>query len=309
MNKSKKNENFIEKAKQVHNGKYDYSKVEYVNNKTKVCIICPEHGEFWQTPNSHLMGCGCKKCGYIFNSKNNSMGLNTFIEKAKQVHADKYDYSKIKYINNYTKVCIICPVHGEFWQTPFAHLQGQGCPNCKGKKISSKKVKTQKKFIDELKQIHGDKYNYSKVEYNGCYDKVCISCSKHGEFWMTPNNLLNGHGCPFCSNSLLEVKVNAFLNSKKINFIPQCRKDVLPWLDKQSLDFYLPKYNIAIECQGRQHFIPIDFFGGEDAFEYRKKLDKNKYDLCQKNNVKLFYINYNDNLENKLKELVNICSG
>ena len=99
------------------------------------------------------------------------------------------------------------------------------------------------------------------------------------------------------------------MNSKKINFIPQCRKDVLPWLDKQSLDFYLPKYNIAIECQGRQHFIPIDFFGGEDAFEYRKKLDKNKYDLCRKNNVKLFYINYNDNLENKLKELVSICRG
>ena len=105
---------FIEKAKKVHGDKYDYSKVEYVNSRTKICIICPQHGEFWQTPNAHLMKEGCPKCKGENVSKVNRRTTNEFIEKAKKVHGDKYDYSKVDYKNNSTKVCIICPIHGEF---------------------------------------------------------------------------------------------------------------------------------------------------------------------------------------------------
>ena len=119
-------EQFIEKAKQIHGNKYDYSKVEYVNNHTKVCIICPEHGEFWQTPNSHLNGNGCSSCKGL-----KKLTTKEFIERAKQVHGNKYDYSKTIYVNKRTKVCIICPIHGEFYQTPHNHVyQKQGCPEC-----------------------------------------------------------------------------------------------------------------------------------------------------------------------------------
>lgn len=126
MSKKLTTEEFIEKARKVHGNKYNYSQVEYINTKTKVCIICPTHGEFWQTPNKHLNGYGCKKCsGYFVDS------INSFIEKAKEVHGDKYDYSKSIYVNARIKVCIVCPIHGEFWQEPYVHVgQKCGCPKC-----------------------------------------------------------------------------------------------------------------------------------------------------------------------------------
>ena len=116
---------FVESAEKIHKNKYDYSKVSYTNNHTKVCIICPIHGEFWQTPNKHFKGNGCPIC-----SGNIKSNTNDFIAKAKQVHGDKYEYSKVEYIDSVTKVCIICPSHGEFWQTPHDHLQGKGCASC-----------------------------------------------------------------------------------------------------------------------------------------------------------------------------------
>ena len=128
VKKSKKE--FIDDAIKVHGDKYDYSKVEYVNNKTKVCIICPEHGEFWMTPNSHLSGQGCPKCGIMARAKKKAMPKEAFIEKSKEIHSGKYDYSKVNYNGNKNAVCIICPKHGEFWQTPHEHLEGCGCPKC-----------------------------------------------------------------------------------------------------------------------------------------------------------------------------------
>jgi protein-arginine kinase activator protein McsA len=118
-------ERFIIKANEKHGEKYDYSKLEYVDAHTKVCIICPKHGEFWQTPNSHLNGCGCPKCG-----GNKSLTTEEFIEKAKQIHGEKYDYSKVEYVNANTKVYVICPIHGEFWVTPANHLRERGCSQC-----------------------------------------------------------------------------------------------------------------------------------------------------------------------------------
>jgi hypothetical protein len=120
---------------------------------------------------------------------------------------------------------------------------------------------------------------------------------------------MRGVGCPYCQNSILEEKVARELEKNNLDYIWHCKKEKLSWLGKQSLDFYLPKQNIAIECQGIQHFKPIEFFGGKKTFEYRKKLDENKLKLCNENNIDLFYINYNDNLENKIKELIEICIG
>ena len=101
-----------------------------------------------------------------------------FIEKARQIYGDKYDYSKVEYKNAYTKVCIICPTHGEFWQTPNNHLMGHGCYNC------GKRKKTTNDFIEESIKIHGSKYDYSKTEYTSANNKVCIICPEHGEFFI-----------------------------------------------------------------------------------------------------------------------------
>ena len=133
MTKTLTTQEFIEKAKEIHGDKYDYSKVDYINTKTKVIIICKIHGEFIQKPNSHLINHGCPQCGINSQSLSLTLTKEEFIEKAKEVHEDKYDYSKVNYINSFTKVIIICKIHGEFKQIPHSHLINHGCSKCVNK--------------------------------------------------------------------------------------------------------------------------------------------------------------------------------
>lgn len=121
---------FVELAKVVHGNEYDYSKVEYVNSLSKVCIICHKHGEFWQTPKAHLNGNKCFKCANIRNGQKHALSFDVFVEKARAKHGDKYDYSTVKYVNSYTNISIVCPKHGEFYQTPSNHIRKTGCPLC-----------------------------------------------------------------------------------------------------------------------------------------------------------------------------------
>ena len=149
MNKKKSNDEFIREVQLIHHNRYDYSKVKYINNKTKVCIICPDHGEFWQIPSDHLNGKGCPQC-----AGNVRYNKDTFVEKAKIIHNDRYDYSKVQYVNAHTKVCIICPEHGEFWQTPNNHLNGNGCPLCKNRKIGNVLRDTVEGFIEKSNELN-----------------------------------------------------------------------------------------------------------------------------------------------------------
>ena len=131
MKKLTKDE-FVKNARDVHGGKYDYSQAVYVNGKTKVCIVCPTHGEFFQTPNAHIsLRQGCPKCANERIGDYLRSSTEEFIEKAREVHGDKYDYSRAEYCGNKKRVRIICPTHGEFMQTPNSHLSGEGCKLCR----------------------------------------------------------------------------------------------------------------------------------------------------------------------------------
>ena len=186
---------FIEKAKQAHGDKYDYSKVDYINSSTKVIILCQTHGEFLQTPNKHLMGRNCSKCSGKF------MDTNFFIENAKQVHGDKYDYSKVDYIKNTSKVIIICPTHGEFEQNPSGHLSGNNCQKC----VGGIKYNTEE-FIKKAIDIHGNKYEYSKVNYINSTTTIIIICKEHGDFNQNPRTHLTSGGCPKCGKNIRSDK-------------------------------------------------------------------------------------------------------
>jgi hypothetical protein len=156
-------EEFIYKAQDVHGGKYDYSKVEYVSNKTKVCIICPQHGEFWQSPEKHLKGQGCSKCRYVSLAERFSHNKETFIEKANNIHNGFYDYSKVEYVNSHLHVIINCPLHGIFKQKPASHLSGCGCPKCSREKT----IQRRKIWTKELVEAEAKKYTSKYDFYTG----------------------------------------------------------------------------------------------------------------------------------------------
>ena len=287
---------FIEKSMRVHGNKYDYSKVEYVGAKGKVCIVCPEHGEFLQVPNNHLNGYGCPKCA------GRGLSQDEIIERFRSVHGDKYDYSKVVFTRMRDKVCIICPEHGEFLQSPSDHIFGCGCPKCGNTDTWDKRGRiTTDEFIEKSMRVHGNKYDYSKVEYKNNRTKVCIICNKkhkngqiHGEFWQTPNCHLTGNGCPKCRNSRLEENMMVLLKNNGIRYVTEKTFDWLKDKQKMFLDFYLPDYKVAIECQGIQHFIPIKRGKMSDEqskllFDEIKKRDNKKLTLCKKHGIRLLY--------------------
>lgn len=182
---------WVERAKKVHGYKYDYSNTKYKNHNIHVIIICKEHGKFQQKPSIHLRGHGCQRC-----SKTHSYSTEEWIKKAKKIHGNKYIYSKAKYEKANIGVVIICKKHGEFIQKASNHILGQGCGKCN----KTYKYNTEE-WIERAKEIHGNKYKYSKTEYKKNKDKIIISCKEHGDFYQTPSGHLNGHGCPRCSKT------------------------------------------------------------------------------------------------------------
>lgn len=306
-------EEFIEKANKRHNNFYDYSKVKYVNAKTKVCVICCKHGEFYVTPNNHLKGKGCPECGKIKKKEASKYTKEEWIELANKKHNWKYDYSKVLYNGSKEKVEIICPEHGEFWQNPVNHLSGDGCLKC-GKVYRPSGAE----WIKRANEIHCEKYDYAKTEYVNNHTKVCIIChekdkngKEHGEFWQIPANHLNGQGCPFCNESHGENLVRNILLDEEIEFI---REKTFPWLKNEKTnrnlfyDFFLPGFNTAIEYQGEQHFMPTKHFGGNEEFKKRIENDKIKKTLSRNNNICILYVDYTEkpeNIKSKIEALKN----
>ena len=205
MGKKLSTNEFIEKAKNVHGDKYDYSLVEYKNCDTKIKIICPKHGIIEQTPRCHIQG-ECFKC-----SKEKLLSNNIeFIEKAKKIHGDKYDYSLIDYIDSRHKVKIICPVHGIFEQNANNHLNGKECSKC-----TNNYKYTTEDFIKKARKIHGDKYDYSLVDYKTRSTKIKIICEKHGEFEQIPFIHLKGSICYKCFAKNKCESTKDFINRAK----------------------------------------------------------------------------------------------
>lgn len=271
---------FIKRAKKIHNDKYDYSKVNYINNITKVCIICPIHGEFWQTPQHHLKGSGCSLCAN--NVKSNK---EDFIKEAKKIHGDRYDYTKVVYINNKTKVCIICPKHGKFWQTPNNHLKGNDCPLCKKSHITTEIIVN---FILE----NYDYLDVSETRFVNCRTKIKVRCKKCGKVhevaWYSLKNRTFDCDCIRNKLSLLEIEVKRKLEENQIEFEMFKTFDWLKYNQSLSLDFYIPTKKIAIECQGRFHFEPYNI-NNEHDFIKQLERDKVKRELCETHGIKLLY--------------------
>ena len=293
---------FIKRAKEIHGDIYDYSLVKYTNAKTRIEIICKEHGKFTQIPYNHLSGKGCKECGFIENGRNRSITFEKFLEKARNIHGDKYDYSKSKVENYKTKIEIICKKHGSFFQTPNNHLRGKGCRECGMMStlnhIQENCSSNTEDFIQKSKELHGDTYNYSKVDYINNHTQVKIICKIHGEFLQLPHNHLVGKGCRECGIQ----KAGHFLGTSKleedfVNFIKtfysgEVITSVRDKIPPMELDIFLPEFNLGIEING-------------SYWHSEKFKDKNyylrKYNLCKEKGIRLISIWEWEILESRIK--------
>jgi hypothetical protein len=288
---------FIEKAKNIHHNKYDYSLVNYKNNYTKIFIVCPTHGSFLQEPKIHLNGSGCLKCASYIRGGNN-LTKEIFIERSKLVHGDKYDYSLVKFINVKTKIDIICPKHGVFQQIPGHHMNGISCSKC------SNNTKSEVDFIRLATLSHGNKYDYSLVKFINTSTKIDIICSKHGIFSQRPIHHYKGAGCPNCKNSRGENFILKFLQENNIAFEPQKRFKNCKVKYPLPFDFYLTTLNICIEYDGEQHYLPSKTWGGIEYLKIVQERDNIKTKFCIDSKINLIRIKYNDDKLTVLNQLL-----
>jgi hypothetical protein len=241
-------EMFIERSRSVHNNKYDYSNVNYSDNKQRITIICPQHGEFVQIANNHINGMGCPKCGKEIAAKKRIISRSTWIERFRKAHGKKYDYSKSEIINSKTNIKIICKEHGVFEATPENHGKKNkptGCPRCK--KNAPDTLET---FINKAKKIHGNKYDYSKSIYKNTYADIVIICPRHGDFSQKPNAHIIGSGCPQCG-------IEARSQKRRIsfeNFIEKCIEVHGKKYDYSKTDYRGRSKEITLICKEHGEF-------------------------------------------------------
>lgn len=295
MPKSLTTEEFKERIKQISNGNIEIIG-EYKGINELVSCKCKKCGHIWKNTPNHLLyrKQGCKICSLkdCWNKRNDRTTKENIIKRIKEIFP-QYDLSKISenISSQKEKLTIICPKHGEFTASADSLLHGHECKRCSYEKRANLLAFKASDMIYNATFIHGDKYDYSLVPNEvRCDNSIPIICQFHGIFNQTPYHHVNrGQGCPFCKSSHLEKEVESFLKNKMIDYKRHKRFD---WLGLQHLDFYLPKYNIAIECQGEQHYKPIDYFGGNDGFTSQKERDSRKLERCKDNNVELLYFTH-----------------
>lgn len=199
---SKPRQYYIDKATSAHDGKYDYSLVpDKVKSKDIIEIVCPEHGVFKQSLHDHTSGkVGCKLCAASNSSKRQMFSKEQYVEKAKQIHGDKYDYSITEYVGKSKYITYECKLHGVVTQRADHHLTTIGCTKCASLAKAEMFKFTTEEYIALAKKVHGDKYDYSLVDYKNQHTKIDIICRDHGVFSQAPNSHLYAAGCPRCSN-------------------------------------------------------------------------------------------------------------
>lgn len=281
-------EDFKERANKIHHNKYVYDKTD-LNNRDedgKVIVTCPIHGDFKVEPNKHLVGIGCSKC-----ANNIKRTKEEVINDIKRVHGNKYIIpDDFEYISNKKPMHIICPIHGDFHPSYRSFVtHGHGCKKC------SCHIYENDEFINDIRNIYGDIFDYDKVMFKGYRNEVIVKCNKCGKTHKVfPKRLLDGNFKCDCSKSpytILESVVANKLNELNIEYEFQFKRDWLKNKEPLSIDFYLPKYNVGIECQGRFHFEPYKKNDKVSIENYNKQAqrDKFKYQLCKDKNLELKY--------------------
>lgn len=259
---------FVTRSNITHKNKFDYSKVIYKNVETRVIIGCPNGHDFKQTPHAHMSGQGCNTC-----SKTAKKSTEKFIADARAKYGDKFDYSKVDYQDSKIPVTIICPIKGEFQQTPVVHLTCKtGYPLWMINEPSSKE-----EFVAKSQEAHGLLYDYSKSVYVANKKPIEISCKEHGPFWMLVHNHYKGSGCPTCALGRTESKPEKILKEALQDFNPIKTISVIP--GGRELDIYFEQHKLAVEVNG--------IYFHSDIMEKHKTSHRRKYEDCLSLGIRL----------------------
>ena len=306
----KRNETYLERLNEKYGNQYEWLTTDFGDYYADyVEFICKKHGNVKQTLSVLLNtededGYACQKCKKERSNIRQSYTLEEAINKAKTIENCKY--YDFKYVTEWLgvkhKYKFVCTKHGcEFEQTfdSLLNNQANGCKDCIVERLKAQDNLGVEDFIKQARKVHGERFDYSKVEYVNYKTPVCIICDKHGEFWQTPGNHLNGCGCQKCRNSRLETKVRTILENNNIEYIQE--KSLRDLTGKmfgdtpQRIDFFIPKHNICIECQGLQHFKPVKFNNKMpdelciDNYNKCVPLDKFKYESLTEEKYNIVY--------------------
>lgn len=245
-------EAFVAKARAIHGERYRYPEQEYRNSNTNVHVECPAHGAFEVTPNNHLNNkSGCPTCGDIAASRKRIVrneARRDFPAEFSQVHEGRYAYGKFRYHGMHRKSTMTCSTHGDFEQTPLSHLAGAGCPACGVEKRMISRRLTTPVFVEKAMAVHGDRYRYDTTNYTGHYDRIEITCERHGPVIVHAGHHLAGSGCPRCANveSKPETELFEFVREIAPDALQRSRSLISPL----ELDIVVPSRKLAIEFTG-----------------------------------------------------------
>jgi G:T-mismatch repair DNA endonuclease (very short patch repair protein) len=300
-------EKFVTKASKVHRDLYRYDRFTYIQSSIKGLITCHIHGDFLQTPATHLRGHGCDKCAKSktgalnrLNESARSISRIDFIQKAREIHGDIYDYDVFAYAGARTKGTITCKIHqASFEQSPNTHLKGHGCKLCGLEKASESLRYTTAEFIARAKVIHNDLYSYAKTVYVTQHELIIIGCKIHDDFVQTPNNHIFGEqGCPKCCHTISKPET-AWLDHLNV---PERQRRLQVANKTIRVDGYDPALNTAYQFHGdywhgnpKVYSCPMTWNKRTKSFMhelYSKTLEKDK--LLRDAGYKLIVIWEND---------------
>lgn len=312
MAKKLNQQDVINEFRKIHGDKYDYSLVEYKNDSSKIKIICSLHGIFEQQVAAHKrQNQGCPICGREKVNKiirTRLVGNENFIKRIEKLFGkDVFDYSKLDYKGAHKEVTLICrKCNNVETKVPNVWYKGFGCLKCQCRRPNPKQI-TKEQFIERAREIHGNKYNYDKINYVTLYKDVEIICPKHSSFFQKPTiHIHSKSNCPECNVSKGEEQISIFLNTHNIKYIYQHKVKINN--SYHYYDFYLPEYNIMIEYNGLQHYKPISFFGGQRGFNYLQERDGIKKEYSLANELNLIILSYKDDIEEILNKTLYITN-
>lgn len=303
--KFKTKEELFSFCSDIHQNQYVYhdvlTKVDgLITTNDEIIYECKEHGIFYKTITDHIhMKTGCPTCGKNTAAVSLRKSSEEFVQQANITHQNKFDYSKMVYINSDTPIIIICPIHGEFKQRPGSHLNSKfGCRQCDNDYKSKTHSMGTDEFIKRSEKLYGDRFDYKETEFISSHKHVTLICKQHGSFSIKPTDHLRNYCiCRKCKASGPELIIMNYLDQNKIEYVFQHTFDDCRGIRKRlPFDFYLPSFNALIEYDGIHHTLAIPFYGQQNEANERLKAmihnDEMKTKYAEDQNINLLRISH-----------------